>query len=241
MSNTNSGKNANVWISIVLIGVGVLFLLQNFDIFYIGDFWDYWPLLLIAVGVSKLLHSNFKDVYSASVLIVLGALLQIMILDIVELSDILQFWPVILIIIGIRIILNQRRTGELEIEGEAPTGAGIRENRVDAVAVFGGKEMHIRTEQFEGGNVTTLFGGTHLHFGNSKLAPGRHTLDVFAMFGGVEIYAPPDWNIILKGVPIFGGFSDSRKKIAAPEETSTTSSLIISGVVVFGGLEIKDA
>ncbi len=239
MRKTNSGKSANVWISIVLIAVGVLFLLQNFDIFYIGDFWEYWPLILIAIGISKLLHSNFKDIYSASVLIIIGVLLQLMILDFIDFSDVLQFWPVILIIIGIRIILNQRRTDGVSVEGEAPAGTGLTENRVDAVALFGGREMHISTDQFEGGNVTALFGGTHLHFGSSRLAPGKHTLDIFAMFGGVEIYAPPDWNIVLKGLPIFGGFSDSRKKIAPPEETS--GSLIISGVVIFGGLEIKDA
>lgn len=239
MSNRNSGKSANVWISIILIVVGVLFLLQNFDIFYIGDFWDYWPLILIAIGISKLLHSNFKDVYSASVLILVGVLLQLMTLDIIELSDVLQFWPVILIIIGIRIILNQKRTEGVPAEGEAPAGTGSTENRVDAVALFGGREMHLNTDHFEGGNVTALFGGTHLHFGGARLAPGKHTLDIFAMFGGVEIFAPPDWNIVLKGLPVFGGFSDSRKKIAPAEETSGT--LIISGVVVFGGLEIKDA
>jgi hypothetical protein len=39
---------------IILILVGVVFLLQNFGILAWGEIWRFWPLILVAVGISML-------------------------------------------------------------------------------------------------------------------------------------------------------------------------------------------
>lgn len=241
MSNKEYNRSPNIWISVLLIAIGVMFLLQNFDILYIANIWDFWPLILVVIGISKLFHSDFKDLYSSGILIGLGILFLLIEFDVFDFADIFQFWPVILIIIGVRIILAHKQQTQGGLETDTDIEAYHTENRVDAVAIFGGREMHFSTENFRGGSVTALFGGTDLHFDNSRIALGKHKLDVFVMFGGVNICAPPNWNIVLKGVPIFGGFSDSRKKLAPPEEISEERVLIISGFAMFGGVEIKDA
>ncbi len=41
-------------IAILIIGVGVLLFLDNFGLFHIYNLWRYWPVVLIAVGVSKM-------------------------------------------------------------------------------------------------------------------------------------------------------------------------------------------
>lgn len=39
------------WWGFVLIALGVLFTLDNFDFFRFEWIWDFWPLLLVALGV----------------------------------------------------------------------------------------------------------------------------------------------------------------------------------------------
>jgi hypothetical protein len=39
----------------------------------------------------------------------------------------------------------------------------------------------------------------------AQLGPGA-SLDVFAVFGGVEISVPMGWQVVTRGFPIFGGF-----------------------------------
>lgn len=43
-------------LALVLILAGILLLLDNFGILWIDHVWDLWPLTLIAVGLTELLH-----------------------------------------------------------------------------------------------------------------------------------------------------------------------------------------
>jgi predicted membrane protein len=74
---------------------------------------------------------------------------------------------------------------------------------------------------------------------NVKLAPGRQYIDVFAMFGGTTLIVPEAWNIKVRVVSIFGGFSDKHKITKSEKENSSDNILIIKGLVIFGGGEIK--
>jgi len=226
-------RGPNFWLAVILIAVGVLFLLDNLNVLDIGNFWEFWPVILIAVGLTKLTGSNVQDKSSASVLIGIGLLFLLLNFDIVYWDEIWQFWPLILILIGVSIIFKHKSRSESD-------GSKHSENRVDVVAIFGGNSKRITSDHFEGGNVTALFGGAKLDFGGAKLAEGENVLDVFAMFGGAEIRIPKDWNVQIKGVPIFGGFEDGRHSIPAEEKTKGRT-LVIKGFVMFGGLELKDA
>jgi len=230
----NSGPT--FWFSIILILLGIFLLLENLDIFYFDGLWEYWPLILIGIGVYRLFNSGFRDVYGSLMFIIFGGLLLLLSLDIYDFGEIWQFWPVILILIGARIIYykvildpedRKRRTT-------------ISDDTIDHVAIFGGKEKRVTSNNFKGGNITAMFGGINLFLGNAKLSQDENILDILVMFGGAEIYVPSDWTVITKGFPIFGGFQDARKN--PPEEFNASKGvLVIKGLIMFGGLEIKDA
>ena len=55
-SNTRSSDSGLTAVALLLIGAGVLLLLDNFGIVWIGRIWDLWPLALIAMGLAELLH-----------------------------------------------------------------------------------------------------------------------------------------------------------------------------------------
>ena len=42
----------------ILLVVGLLFLLNNFDFIYLGPVTHFWPLIIIAIGVTKLLTAE---------------------------------------------------------------------------------------------------------------------------------------------------------------------------------------
>lgn len=228
-------ENTNrLWVGVALILVGALFLLESLEIAEFGDIWRFWPLILVGVGVLKLTGSNFQDWAGAGVLIAIGLLLLAIQLDWMEWGDLGRLWPVFLIALGVMLIFRARRSGQPPKE--------LATDRLDTLALFGGRKQVVASENFQGGSVTVLFGGSELDLRSAKLAKGRHVLDVFAMFGGAELIVPEDWNLVIRGVPIFGGFADNRPAKAAETETKNADTVLtVQGWAIFGGVEVNGA
>ena len=55
-SNTRKSDSGLTAVALLLIGAGVILLLDNLGIVWIGRIWDLWPLALIAMGLAELLH-----------------------------------------------------------------------------------------------------------------------------------------------------------------------------------------
>ncbi|MFQ5639231.1 MAG: LiaI-LiaF-like domain-containing protein [bacterium] len=241
MHDKQNSHSANLWVAIGLIAIGFLFLLDNLYILDIGHVWDYWPLIFVAIGLLKLKSSNHQDKTSASFFIGFGVLFLLLELDIFDWHTIWQFWPVVLILIGLSIIYRRSRENTQE-SSDASSDAGSiasSENRIDVVTVFAGNEKKIVADNFEGGSITTICGGTELDFDGAKLSRGRNVIDVFTLCGGTELMVPSDWNVEIKGFPLFGAFEDARRKTPT-EGTGPDKTLVIKGLVIFGGLEIKN-
>ena len=59
-------------------------------------------------------------------------------------------------------------------------------------------------------------------------------IDVFVLWGGIEIIVPPDWAVSNEITPIMGGAEDG--------STGTQQAkhrLVVKGVVIMGGVDIK--
>ena len=55
--NMNPTKTKSLAGPLILINIGTMFLIQNLShINVFKVFWRYWPVLLIAIGISKLLE-----------------------------------------------------------------------------------------------------------------------------------------------------------------------------------------
>jgi predicted membrane protein len=235
MPDRSRNLGPTFWFSIVIILIGLFLLLENLNIYYFDDIWEYWPGLLILIGIYKLYTSRFTEIYSNLFLIAIGSVLLLWTTGYLYWYEIWQFWPIILIAIGARIIYTK-----LKHDKDGQSRGTITDDRIDHVAIFGGKEKRVASQNFQGGNIVAVFGGIELFFDNSHLSEGENILDVLVVFGGAEIYVPSNWKIITKGFPVFGGFEDKRRHISN-QDTSQKKELVIKGLVLFGGLEIKDA
>jgi hypothetical protein len=59
-----------------------------------------------------------------------------------------------------------------------------------------------------------------------------------AVFGGVEIWAPDNWDVVVHGAGILGGFEDKTHR--PPDDGVPRPRLIIRGSAVFGGVVVKN-
>lgn len=88
----------------ILLVVGLLFLLNNFDFFYIGPVSHFWPLIIIAVGVTKFLAADHPaDRRRGGWWMMIGAWLLISTLHLYGFSF-HNSWPILLIVLGINSI-----------------------------------------------------------------------------------------------------------------------------------------
>ena len=142
-------------------------------------------------------------------------------------------FPTFLIVIGAFIIFRGKKKSfdDYEIEPESM-------DFFDEVSVFGGGEKIINSNNFRGGKITSIFGGSELNLKGAKLSEGKKLIDIFILFGGTKLIIPEDWNIKNEVTAVFGGFSDKRKMDpnAIPDPRK---EIVIKGVVLFGGGEIK--
>jgi len=110
---------------VLLLLVGALFVLQNLGYVRAGRLADFWPLLLVWVGLARMLGHR-REVASGLVIFLLGIYFQLGRLDVFWVPMRL-FWPLLLIAIGFGLILDfliARRPRHTEFGGQAQVGPG---------------------------------------------------------------------------------------------------------------------
>lgn len=221
--------NQNSWVGITLIIIGFLFILDTFNIMEFGGIIsDWWPAIFIIIGLIKL---QGQDRGAGLVFVLIGALLLLTIHDIVEWNSIWRLWPLILIFIGLSMIFKGRRT-KWKLSNETTTG----DEYIHSNAVFGGSEHTVTSQNFKGGETMALFGGVELDMRQAKISADGCKIHATALFGGVEIIVPDDWNVIITGTPIFGGIDS---KLRRKSDVNSSQDVHIHCTVAFGGVEIK--
>lgn len=229
-----SGR-AHLLLGIVLMFLGLFLIADLADIvpWRMRDFLFTWQALLIGLGLIFL--SNKENKGTGMVLIVVGSFFLLpRFIDVPHYWRSL-FWPSMLIIGGLVVIFGNRKHGSATYFGGHKQKAS-GENWLDDVTVFGGGDRIVSSQQFEGGKITHIFGGSKIDFTRAKLAPGKHYLELTLIFGGTKLIIPEAWDVKVEVTSVFGGFSDKRvRSIVVPD---TDRSLVITGSSIFGGGEI---
>jgi predicted membrane protein len=233
---SQSSNQSRVIIGLIIIAVGAMLLLRNLNFFAPFHFMNFifsWKMILVIIGLILFFNSSNKS--SGVILMAVGGFLLI--------PDILgipyfNMWrvglPLLLMVVGILILLRKNfDTRRLDTETRQHDM-----DYIDEVTIFGGVKKSINTKTFKGGKATAVFGGSELNLLNSGLAEGQNVIDMLAIFGGVTMHVPEDWSVKIDVVSIFGGFSDDRSHSRLIVR-DTSRELVIKGMVIFGGGEIK--
>lgn len=237
--NERNTNDKRLWLGVIFVTIGGVWLLDNLNIIPdIPDFLVSWKSFLIILGIFLILGKG--KIEPGIILIGIGSVFMLEDLGILEWRNIWQlFWPVIIIIVGISLILrrNHHRAGWGEKKNDVDNDLNSLDY-IDEYNFFGGREIIVSSQEFKGGKITSMFGGSTVDLRSSDLAVGTHKLDVFAMFGGTSLIVPPDWTVKVEVFALLGGFSDNRysslKVVPNPDKV-----LVITGFVMFGGGDLK--
>jgi predicted membrane protein len=223
--------------AIVLIAVGALFLLSNLHIFFIRDWLQYWPAILVAVGVVKLVDSQDNGGRVAGgILVGVGGLLLARSLGYIEVG-IRELWP--LVLIGVGVLMLFQRTGEWHWQFPSGVSDSVTGNTLRETAVFGGGKRNVTATDFKGGKIDAVFGGFEIDLRRAAIEGDSASLELNAVFGGIEVRIPESWSVVAKGAGVFGGFVDSTTQ-PDPRIYPVVKRLVVRGAAVFGGVELKN-
>jgi hypothetical protein len=221
--------------ALIVIGIGVLFLLNNLNIFYMHDIWRFWPVILIAAGLAKMVDSPYSNgKATGGILVGIGALFLANTLGLLNLSW-ADFWPLVLIGAGL-LMLWTRLAPPMMGTPEIPTGA--HEGTLNEYAIFGGVDRKMTTDDFRGGHVSAMFGGVEIDLRRAGMRGDSAVIDVTSLFGGVEFKIPPNWIAVASIAAIFGGFGN--KSVQPNADMPGVKRLYIKGAAIFGGVGVKN-
>lgn len=221
-----------IFTGLLIIAVGIIFLLSSLDKLDVGDvFSTYWPLILIFMGLWNLLANNFRNAGFGIILILVGTFFMLLKWDILGANIWRYFWPLLIIAVGLWILFKPRFIG---FKGKVPK---IADDDLGAFIMFSGINRRIESKEFRGGKATAMFGGIELDMTQTQLAGNQATIELTAIFGGVEIWVPREWKVVVDSNAIFGSVDDKHRSI--PEQEAKTT-LFIKATAIFGGVEIKN-
>lgn len=135
----------------------------------------------------------------------------------------------VLLWIGVRILTGHKHNlGNYWSESKST----LNEDYLSRVLVFSGMRKKLVTDNFEGIELISIFGGAEIDA--SEVKTGRKEIDIelVSIFGGIKLKVPKGWLIKSEGMGILGGFDNN---------TGSKNGIIIihlKGVAILGGVEV---
>jgi hypothetical protein len=248
MASGNRVHVGRVVLGLFFAWLGTLFFADQLGWIDLRAWWVFWPAVLIVIGLVKLLTPPHRGVFGALALMALGGILLLHEFHLVSLEW-HYLWPGFIVLAGLSMVFRGLRWSGTSCGGDRVSSG----DTLTGFAILGGVERKVTSQDFHGGDATAILGGCELDLRGASIAPGTvAVLDCFAFWGGIEIKVPPDWTVEVSGVPLMGGFADTRKEtpsiIAGLGNFASKSApvapnekrLKVKGMAVMGGVEVKN-
>lgn len=186
-------SNGRYVIGLIIIGVGVIALLNNFGITsisleYVSNL--LWPLLLLLVGINFITRRHLPALVTGAILVGLGTLFfgRNAGLFYVDMTDFWKgFWPVILILIGVNILFKDAN------------------NTRGNLAIMGAVDKTKDAWELKSAEYTAIMGGIDLDVRKARFAEREISLSLTAIMGGITVILPDDVAATCNGTAIMGG------------------------------------
>ena len=219
-----------LFVGVIVIVVGVVMTFDNLEFIDAAKYLRFWPVALIVLGLLKIWHSRegVGGAFGGFVFVLAGTWLLLQQTALVRVSF-WDMWPALLVALGVFLVW-QGMSGP-----PRRTPGGDSNALVSAMAVLGGVSRGNNSAAFRGGELTAVMGGCELDLRHAAI-DGEAVLDVFALWGGIEIRVPEDWTVVSRITPILGGVDDKTR----PPQAAARQRLILRGFIVMAGVEIKN-
>jgi predicted membrane protein len=244
-----------VFFSLLIIGVGVIFLLDQMNIVSAHYVFSYfWPAIFIFLGLDSLVFNRCAGRTGGVFLTVVGTVLLLGNLGYLHFRWTI-IWPFILIYWGLWMLIKSLRHNlgkQNEPEGwkahvnEWVASFPKREKDADESgddtfrleATFSTVKRRITSKNFKGGKMEAVFGEVEVDLRDAEIEGEEAVLKAEAVFGTGKIFVPNTWVIQSYGSPVFGEFTDQTHQ--RPPEGTGAKRLIIKGGAVFGSITVRN-
>ncbi len=233
MDERVSPLSGRLVVGLALAALGVLWTLDNLGLTDASRIVRWWPTLLVAVGLMKLTGIGMdRQRAFGGFLTIVGGLLLLGELDFVHVSFTIV-WPLLFIFMGIMLTMRALRAS-----GDGSGAASDTDDYVRSFAVMAGVKRRNASQSFRGGDLSAVMGGIELDLDEARPEGGRAVLDVFVVWGGIEIGVPENWRVELEATPIMAGVETSARLAPGVEPVGT---LVVRGFALMGGVEVKNS
>ena len=237
--------------AVVLIAVGVFLFLENLGILPIRNVWVFWPVFPIAFGLSRVFNVATASAPTSAILaICFGAFFLLSNLGWVQVTPHRAAWPFGLLIIAFGASILMKSPGpdssaqlpapepSLPFEPSHPPRADYL-NTLDHVAVLGSVKRRVESQSFSGGKLFSVLGSIEIDLRRAEIPAGLNyaVLNTTAVFAGIKLRIPQTWRIHITGSSILGSFEDNT---LPPQTGPAAATLVITGLSLFGSVEIED-
>jgi predicted membrane protein len=217
-------------IGFLLLVAGVVLLLGNFGVMRAHVVLRLWPAGLILIGLALMAQAQrTAGRVSGLFWVLVGTWLLLGNLGVLRIA-IFDLWPIPIVIVGGYLIWQAVHGPDKPADRES-------ESHFSALALMGGVGRKINSQQFRGGEATALLGGVKIDLHDAAVAGEEAVIDVFAFWGGIELSVPEGWAVVNRVVAILGGADDRTR----PPTAASPKRLVIRGICIMGGVEIKSA
>jgi predicted membrane protein len=227
-------KKGRLVAGIFILGFGIILLAKKIGVEL--PWWLFsWQMFLIALGTYTGFKHNFKNP-SWFILIAIGS---IFLWDEMTIGTNLKafVWPVVFIGTGIYLILKPKRHNLDRKWADIGSNSSFTiEDGVESINIFSGSKKTVISKNFKGGEIINIMGGTELNLMQADIQE-KVKLESINIFGSTKIIMPANWALYSEVVSVFGGVDDKRP-LASNIETAE-KIIVLQGVNVFGGIEIK--
>lgn len=240
---------------IIVIAVGIALLASRVGA-DLPHWLFHWAMIPIVIGLYVGARHKFRS-FGWLIPVAIGV---IFILDDYSGLSVKEYlWPVVIILIGFAIMFKprhhehwRRRRWEggrysrgtdsgyatANPDPDPSTTPALGDDVLEGVTIFGSLKKIIISKNFRGGEAVTIFGGTELNLLQADVN-GQIVLELTQVFAGAKLIVPPHWRIQTTDVvSIFGGIEDKRP-LPAEGSTDAMKVIVIKGVCLFGGIDIK--
>ena len=211
------------YLGLAAVAIGSLLLLRNLHVIsfdYWGELWGgFLSFLLILVGCIILVKRS-RWIWGLLFLSA-GATIGLRALHIVDVNFWQIVWPILFIAVGSAVLFSLVKDGKIS-----------KTKAKHMAAAWSGQSEKVEGK-YTGGTVSSVFGGVDLDLRQADIKDGA-VIEVFVLFGGVDIIAPNNVVVKNEATAIFGGIDDKTNPGAKAKKT-----LYIRGECFFGGIELK--
>ena len=194
--NTTADR-PRVLIAGALILAGVLFLLSNAGLLRDFGVWDilwgvFWLWLGAAVVGPRGRGVGAGRLALGLLLIVIGAGTLVEGIGLIDFSFgflLSRFWPVILIALGALILFESSRA--------RAAGSATAADRIVHDSIFGDFKLTQPGWQLRNVRANTVIGDMKVDLSRAHISDGETTIEVSAVIGDIDVWAPPDLPVAL--------------------------------------------